>query len=121
MASTPLTTIRHSSYCYSLRMGFKDIRALLIKCLAQGRWSAEVRRDVDVKNELATGEMQPEKVIHLLQRCRGDQYRSSPYHADRKIACHEFQPVDVDGERWYITAYFLSADAVFISVHRSGS
>jgi hypothetical protein len=78
-------------------MGFKDVRALLIECLEQGRWSAEVRRDIDVKNELATGEMQPEKAIHLLQRCRGDQYGSSPYHANRKIACHEFKPVDVGG------------------------
>jgi hypothetical protein len=102
-------------------MGFKDVRALLIECLEQGRWSAEVRRDIDVKNELATGEMQPEKAINLLQRCRGDQYGSSPYHANRKIACHEFKPVDVDGQRWYIKAYFVSIDAVFISVHKSGS
>jgi len=39
-----------------------------------------------------------------------------PEEAAPGILCHEFMP-ELDGEGWYVKAYFLSADAVFISVH----
>jgi hypothetical protein len=77
----------------------------------------EYRADMESKNLLAIGEVTPEFVVRLLNRCTGRQYRASPYHFDRSVVCHEFTP-QLNGARWYLKAYFLSADAVFISVHQ---
>jgi hypothetical protein len=98
-------------------MGFKDVRCLLIDALESGHYQHEYRADMESKNLLAIGEVTAEFVVDLLRRCRGDQYRSSPYHFDPGVLCHQFTP-KLDGERWYLKAYFLSAKAVFISVHR---
>ncbi len=98
-------------------MGFKDVRCLLIDALESGHYQHEFRADMESKNLLAIGEVTAEFVADLLRRCRGDQYRSSPYHYDPGVLCHQFTP-RLDGERWYLKAYFLSAKAVFISVHR---
>lgn len=98
-------------------MGFKDVRCLLIDALESGRYQHEYRADMESKNLLATGEVTAEFVAQLLRRCRGDQYRASPYHYDARVLCHEFMPA-IGGERWYLKAYFLSSGAVFISVHQ---
>jgi hypothetical protein len=97
-------------------MGFRDVRSLLIDALESGRYQHEYRADMESKNLLAVGEITPEFVVRLLYRCPGKRYSSSPYHFDRSILCHEFKP-EFEGEPWYVKAYFLSADAVFISVH----
>jgi hypothetical protein len=97
-------------------MGFRDVRCLLVDALESGRYQHEFRADMESKNLLAVGEVSPEFVVRLLQRCPGKRYRASPYHFDRSILCHEFTP-ELDGAGWYVKAYFLSADAVFISVH----
>ncbi|HEX8243659.1 MAG TPA: hypothetical protein VF541_09190 [Longimicrobium sp.] len=98
-------------------MGFRDVRGLLIDALESGRFQHEYRADMESKNLLAVGDVTPEFVVLLLKRCRGDQYHCSPYHFDRSILCHEFTP-RLNGQAWYLKAYFLSADAVFISVHQ---
>ena len=98
-------------------MGFKDVRCLLVDALESGRFQHEFRADMESKNLLAVGDVTPEFVVRLLRRCTGRHYRASPYHRDRSILCHEFMP-ELDGGRWYLKAYFLSADAVFISVHQ---
>jgi hypothetical protein len=98
-------------------LGFVAARSLLIDALESGRFQHEARRDIEIKNLLAVGEVSVEFVIELLRACRGNQYRESPYHFDAAIACHEFKPV-VARQAWYVKAYFLSSDAVFISVHR---
>ena len=98
-------------------MGFRGVRGLLIDALESGRFQHEYRADMESKNLLAVGDVTPEFVVLLLKRCHGNQYRSSPYHFDRSIQCHEFTPT-LDGKAWYLKAYFLSADAVFISVHQ---
>jgi hypothetical protein len=97
-------------------MGFRDVRSLLIDALESGRYQHEYRADMESKNLLAVGEVTPEFVVQLLYRCPGKRYSSSPYHFDRSILCHEFKP-EFEGEPWYVKAYFLTADAVFISVH----
>src|SRR3712207_2815847 len=97
-------------------MGFKDVRGLLIDVLECGRYQHEPRDDMESKNLLAVGDVTAEFVVGLLRRCRGDEYRAAPYHYDRALLCHQFTP-RVDGGRWYVKAYFLSANAVFISVH----
>ncbi len=97
-------------------MGLRDVRCLLIDALESGRVQHEYRADMESKNLLAVGEVTPEFVVRLLQRCQGREYTASPYHYDRGVICHEFKP-SLDGERWYVKACFLSSDAVFISVH----
>jgi hypothetical protein len=101
-------------------MGLRDVRCLLVDALESGRVQHEYRADMESKNLLAVGDITPEFVVRLLQRCQGREYRATPYHADAHIVCHEFKPA-CDGQRWYVKAYFLSADAVFISVHLQGS
>jgi hypothetical protein len=97
-------------------MGLKDVRGLLIDALESGRVQHEYRADMESKNLLAVGEVTPEFVIQLLKRCSGRQYRATPYHYDPSIVCHQFTPT-LNGEPWYVKSYFLSSDAVFISVH----
>jgi hypothetical protein len=101
-------------------MGLRDVRLLLIDALESGRYQHEYRADMESKNLLAVGEVTPEFVVTLLRRCHGRDYRSSPYHFDRRVLCHQFTPT-LGGERWYLKAYFLSSDAVFISVHQQGA
>jgi hypothetical protein len=98
-------------------MGFVAARSLLLDALESGRFQHEERRDIESKNLLAVGDVTPEFVAGLLRACRGSQYKATPYHFDQRIACHTFTPCAA-GEKWYVKAYFLSADAVFISVHR---
>jgi hypothetical protein len=98
-------------------MGFVAARSLLIDALECGTFQHEERRDIERKNLLAVGDVSAEFVVGLLRACRGNQYKASPYHFDRTIVCHEFKPVAA-GQAWYVKAYFLSSDAVFISVHR---
>lgn len=97
-------------------MGFKDVRSLLIDALESGRFQHEYRKDMESRNLLAVGDVTPDFVARLLRRCDGSRYKASPHHFDGSVLVHEFKPVD-DGVRWYVKAYFLSADAVFISVH----
>lgn len=97
-------------------MGLNDVRCLLIDALESGRVQHEYRADMESKNLLATGEVTPEFVVQLLQRCNGRQYKATPYHFDPRIVCHTFTPT-FQGKRWYVKSYFLSSDAVFISVH----
>jgi len=98
-------------------MGLKDVRSLLIDALRSERYQHEYRADMESRNLLFDEVVEPEFVIRLLQRCRGDQYACSPHHFLQRVMCHVFTP-ELNGERWYIKAYLLSADAVFISVHR---
>ena len=97
-------------------MGLRDVRGLLIDALESGRVQHEYRADMESKNLLAVGEVTPEFVVQLLRRCQGRDYRASPYHLDPRILCHQFTPC-LNGQRWYVKAYFLSSSAVFISVH----
>lgn len=97
-------------------MGLNDVRGLLIDALESGRVQHEYRADMESKNLLATGEVTPEFVVQLLQRCNGRQYKATPYHYDSRIVCHTFTPT-FNGKRWYVKSYFLSSDAVFVSVH----
>jgi hypothetical protein len=58
-------------------MGFRDVRCLLIDALESGRYQHEFRADMESKNLLAVGEVSPEFVVRLLQRCPGKRYRAS--------------------------------------------
>lgn len=99
-------------------MGFQDARRRLVDALRDGRYDFEVRAALEEKNLLAIGEVDGAFVVRLLQRCRGTQYRESPHDFDTTTMVHTFLP-ELAGDRWYIKAYFLADDAVFISVHIS--
>lgn len=99
-------------------MGFKDVRALLVDALQTNQFATEMRPDIDRKNLLAVKEVTPVFVARLLLRCRGGDYETQRHHLYPDVPCHVFTPV-LDGEGWYVKAYFVSARAVFISVHRS--
>jgi hypothetical protein len=100
-------------------MGLRDVRTLLIDAAGKRALRQHQARQVQSeKNLLATEEVSAATVILLLRRCRGDEYTTSPLHFDPGTTCHVFRPT-LGGQRWYIKSYFLSRDAVFISVHRA--
>lgn len=102
-------------------MGFRNARDRLVEALEEGRFEHEARKTKSEKNLLAVGDVSAERVKTLLHRCRGDQHEESPHYWDPETTVHEFEPV-VDGESWYIKAYFQSdgntVSATFISVHQ---
>jgi hypothetical protein len=101
-------------------MGFKEVRKAMVRALRDGLFQHEERAQAEGKNLLASGEISVEEVVALLQRCRGDQHRTSPHHADSTQVVHIFQPTDGPA-RWYIKSYLVELDgvmAIFISVHR---
>ncbi len=100
-------------------MGFRNAKTRLIRALESGDFGHEPREVQEEKNLLAVGDVTTEFVIDLLHKSRGQDYSSSPHHADPLVDVHVFGPT-VDGERWYVKAYFSpDRSAVFISVHRS--
>ncbi len=96
-------------------MGFKEVRALLIKALQADQFIEEPRTDAAEKNLLSTGAVTSDFVIHLLRRCAGWEYSTSRHHT-RDVDCLIFTP-STGGQRWYIKAYLQDEWAVFISVH----
>jgi hypothetical protein len=108
-------------------MGFRDARQRVIRSLLAGDYQFEIRDVAEGKNLLEIGVVTPTEVVALLQRCRGDQYRCVPHHADASVPVHVFLPV-LTGERWYVKAYLVAGApdepsgpdiAVLISVHKS--
>lgn len=101
-------------------MAFRQAKAALIKALEGGDFEHEVRDVLAEKNLLAIGVVDGQFVMKLVNRTRGDQYSESPHDSDEQVTVHVFKPI-VEGERWYLKAYFLESSpgrAVFISVHR---
>lgn len=94
-------------------MGFKLVKAKVIKALLDGAYEHEVRLDIDEKNKLQNGEVSAKFVTELIRRSTGDDYESSPHHQDRRVEVH----VIVKNE-WYIKFYFIDPTTVFISVHQ---
>lgn len=88
--------------------------------LESGDFQHERRDTLSEKNLLAVGDVTETEVVKLLRRTRGDQYSSSGHDWDPGTTVHLFKP-EVDGQRWYIKAYFLDPaekSAMFISVHK---
>jgi hypothetical protein len=98
-------------------VGFKNIKELVVKRIQEGL-IYHVPRQYD-KNEYALGLVTDEKVISMIQCCRGDRdYETLPHHAIPKIDVHIFKPKGkYDG--YYIKLYFLDPNVCFISVHKS--
>lgn len=102
-------------------MGFRDARAAVIEALRSGKFSHEARAAQSETNLLAIGDIDPDFVVDLLRRARGDQYSESRHHWEASVIVHVFR-CERRGVRWYVKVYFLeSSEARFISVHRSAS
>jgi hypothetical protein len=97
--------------------GFQERAGAARRRAAGGSVRIRGRDDIDEKNLLAANEVDPAFVIRLLLRCTGRDYACRKHHFLPHVLCHVFTPV-IEGESWYVKAYFLSARAVFISVHR---
>lgn len=97
-------------------MGWKIIKAQVIKALKNGTFQHEARREIETKNLLQMGRITPNDVRMLLERARGTDHASRPHHRAPSVTVHI---VTVQG--WYIKFYFVEPDTVFISVHRTGA
>ena len=97
-------------------MGFKDIKRRVIECLRAGDIEFAVRRDVDLKNLLSTGDVSVPEVINVIMRADGADHRMSPHHYDSSVDVHIIT-VTCAGLHWYIKWYFDEPASVFISVH----
>ncbi len=109
-------TTKVVQYC----MGLRSARKALIAALEAGDFQHEKRDALSEKNLLAVGDVTETEVVGLLRKTRGDQYSSSPHDWDAATTVHVFKPV-LDGEQWYIKAYFLDPSdesAMFVSVHK---
>ena len=104
-------------------MGFKSARENALVALKSGFIQHEARDDIDNKNLLSTGEVSTSEVVKMLKKCNGNQYSTSPHHADSSATVHIFKPQiktekNDELETWYIKLYFVAPDVWFISVHR---
>ena len=93
--------------------GFNAVKRAVHAALRQGDYQHEARGSIDVKNLLATGEVTPEEVIRVIQRCNGNHYECSPHHRIKQVQCHL-----IKARGWYVKFYFLDPATVFISVHQ---
>lgn len=94
-------------------MSFKEIKRTVIAALRSGTFQHESRSDINVKNLLATGQVDASFVEKLLSNCTSNHLTTSPHHWVNGIDVHV---VEKDG--WYIKFYFLAPDTMFISVHQ---
>jgi hypothetical protein len=100
-------------------MGFKAAKVALVDALRQRNFEHENREPE--KNLLAVGDIEADEVARLVLKTSSREYDESQHHWDPSVAVHTFRPT-VDGQRWYIKAYFIGRPedgATFISVHRS--
>lgn len=97
-------------------MKFRDVKRKAIGCLLDEAYDHEVRSHIDVKNLLATGQVDAALAIKLISSTREDQYRCSPHHLDAAIDVHICKPCTA-GYHWYVKFYFMEPDVIFISVH----
>ncbi|MCX7099078.1 MAG: hypothetical protein NTV43_14350 [Methylococcales bacterium] len=69
-------------------MGFKDARQRVIACLKSGNVKHEIRNGIDIKNLLATGELDAEELAAILRQAKGNEHQSSPHHCAASIEVH---------------------------------
>jgi hypothetical protein len=98
------------------RIGFKAAKKQVLACIEQGLVSHEVRRQIDDKNYLFSGNASLTDIKQIISRCSGTQYISSPHHLNEDIEVHIVKTT-FGYRRWYIKWYFLEPNVVFIGVH----
>ena len=93
--------------------GFMAVKRGVIEALATGRYQFEARREISVKNLLATGEVSAAALVAALRRCTGSDHASSSHHRVPGIVVHV-----IKAGGWYLKFYFLEPETWFISVHK---
>ena len=96
--------------------GLKTLSAGSLSVYGRGNIEFAVRRDVDLKNLLSTGDVSVPEVINVIMRAGGADHRMSSHHYDSSVDVHIIT-VTCAGLHWYIKWYFDEPASVFISVH----
>lgn len=99
-------------------MGFNEIKKKVIKCLIEGYYQHETRKDIDIKNVFMRGDLSVLDLIEIIKCTTGNNYETSKHHLDISADIHVMKPVK-EGKKWYIKFYFFEPNTVFISVHES--
>jgi hypothetical protein len=99
------------------KIGFSTAKRLVLQCLNNGDYQHEQRCDINVKNLLATGDIDEESIAKAIRSSKGTDHKSSPHHQDSETEVHI-----IKNNGWYIKFYFAKINpdnlTVFISVHR---
>lgn len=69
-------------------MAFKGVKYRVIKALKDGSYQHAVRGSIENKNALMTGDISPEQLIAIIDRCDGSHHESSKHHAFKGIEVH---------------------------------
>ena len=93
--------------------GFREVKAKVLRALAEGNFQHAERQAADVKNLLQLGAVSVEEVSAVILRCNGHHHSRSPHHWAPEVMVHVLRR---DG--WYIKFYFVDPNTVFVSVHR---
>lgn len=97
----------------TIAVKYCEVRQTVIAALQSGRFQHESRRNIDVKNLLAMGEVTPEFVERVIVESDETQHASSPHHRVASIDVHV-----IASGGWYVKFYFVGdPDTLFISVH----
>lgn len=88
----------------------------MLACIDPGFVHHEVRRQIDKKNYLFSGNASLTDIKQIISRCSGIHYSSSPNHLNEDIEVHIVKTT-FGYRRWYIKWYFLEPNVVFIGVH----
>ncbi len=99
-------------------MGFKDVITKLIRCVKEGAYDHEIRKNIEVKNVFISGDLSTNELIEIIKCTTGNDYQKSKYHGDNSIDIHIIKPIK-NSKKWYIKFYFFDPRTVFISVHES--
>ncbi len=97
-------------------MGFKEIRAILIRCLKNGQYDHEIRGDMEIKNCLFNGNITVNEVIDMALVCTGNDYEQGKHHAKPSLVIHILKPKG-KYKGWYIKFHYLDPETIFLSVH----
>lgn len=91
-----------------------EVKRAVVAALRSGRFQHESRRNVDVKNLLAMGDVTPQFVERVIVESDETQHKSSPHHRCASVDVHV-----IASGGWYVKFYFLGdPDTMFISVHQ---
>ncbi len=99
-------------------MGFNDDKRRMLDALTKGMVVHEERSYQEEKNLLATGDMSEADALIILRSTPGRCASESCHHYDSSQRVWIMKP-EVDGVTWYVKAYLLEENVVFLSFHKS--
>jgi hypothetical protein len=98
----------------TIAVKYCEAKQAVIAALRSGRFQHESRRNIDVKNLLAMGEVTPEFVERVIVESDETQHVLSSHHRVATINVHV-----IASSGWYVKFYFVGdPDTMFISVHQ---